>query len=48
MTREARVGLVVLASVLVFVLGLVIIGSRTLLFSEANGDPGAVQPGSRA
>ena len=34
MTREARVGLVVLASVLVFVLGLVIIGSRTLLFSE--------------
>ena len=34
MTREARVGLVVLASVAVFALAMVIIGSRTLLFSE--------------
>ena len=34
MTREIRVGLVVLACVVVFVLGLLVIGSRTLLFSE--------------
>lgn len=34
MTREARVGLVVVASIAVFALALIIIGSRTLLFSE--------------